>query len=159
MNYPTEAFIESGNGQIAIGNAYLVRTLALTEENRIRTVSVTNRRTDEPIALEFQPCSEEFVVRVLVRRKKTAVIKSSMLSVADILTQEKDGKKILEIRFAPLYALGVHYLLTEVYEIGDKPYMHKYIKLTADAHARIDSIDTEYIPFRATSSRSGAAPI
>ena len=31
MNYPTEAFIESGNGQIAIGNAYLVRTLALTE--------------------------------------------------------------------------------------------------------------------------------
>ena len=145
MNYPTEAFIESGNGQIAIGNAYLVRTLALTEENRIRTVSVTNRRTDEPIALEFQPCSEEFVVRVLVRRKKTAVIKSSMLTVADILTQEKDGKKILEIRFAPLYALGVHYLLTEVYEIGDKPYMHKYIKLTADAHARIDSIDTEYI--------------
>ena len=145
MNYPTEAFIVSGNGQIAIGNAYLVRTLALTEENRIRTLSVTNRRTDAPIALEFQPCSEEFVVRVLVGRRKTAVIKSSMLTVADILTQEKDGKKFLEIRFAPLFALGVHYLLTEVYEIGDKPYMHKSIKLTADAHARIDSIDTEYI--------------
>ncbi len=145
MTYPTEAFIKSGDGQIAIGNAYLVRTFALTQENRIRTVSVTNRRTEEPIALEFQPCSEEFVVRVLVDRKKTAVIKSSTLTVADILSQETDGKKILEIRFAPLHALGVTYLLSEGYEIGDKPYMHKYIKLTADAHARIDSIDTEYI--------------
>ena len=145
MTYPTEAFIKSGDGQIAIGNAYLVRTFALTQKNRIRTVSVTNRRTEEPIALEFQPCSEEFVVRVLVGRKKTAVIKSSTLTVADILSQETDDKKILEIRFAPLHALGVTYLLSEVYEIGDKPYMHKYIKLSADAHARIDSIDTEYI--------------
>ena len=55
MNYPTEAFILTGNGQISIGNAYLVRTLALTEDNRIRTASVTNRRTDTPIDLEFQP--------------------------------------------------------------------------------------------------------
>lgn len=145
MNYPTEAFILTGNGQISIGNAYLVRTLVLTEDNRIRTASVTNRRTDTPIDLEFQPCSEEFAVRVPVGRKKTAVIKSSMLTVADILTEEDNGKKILEIRFAPMFALGVHYLLTEVYEIGDKPYMHKYLKLAADAHAQIDSIDTEYI--------------
>lgn len=145
MNYPTEAFIKSGNGELTIGNAYLVRTFALTEENRIRTVSVTNRRTETPIDLAFQPCSEEFVVRVLLKRKKTAVIKSSMLTVADILAQEIDGKKVLEIRFAPFFALGVNYLLSEVYEIGDKPYMHKYVKLSADAHAQIDSIDTEYI--------------
>lgn len=145
MHYPEEPFIRSGDGKISIGNAYLVRTFSLREDNRIRTESVLNRRTEEPIAVEFQPCSEEFVVRVLVRRKKTAVIKSSMLTVADILSQETDDKKILEIRFAPLHALGVTYLLSEVYEVGSKPYMHKYIKLTADAHARIDSIDTEYI--------------
>lgn len=145
MNYPTEAFILTGNGKISIGNAYLVRTFELTENNRIRTAFITNRRTDKPIDLAFQPCSEEFAVRILIGRKKTAVIKSSMLTVADILTEEADGKKILEIRFSPLTALGMHYLLTEVYEIGDKPYMHKYLKLTTDAHVQIDSIDTEYI--------------
>lgn len=158
MNYPTEPFVRSGNGQIVIGNADIMRTLALTPENKIRTLSVTNRRLAQPLSVDFQPCSEEFVIRILVQRHKTAVIKSSMLTISDILTQEANGKQVLEIRFAPLHALGATYFLSEIYEIDEMPYMHKTVRLATDAWVKIDSIDTEYISLPRDLQQSWSRP-
>ncbi len=147
MNYPNQAFILAEDGKIAVGNAYIVRVFSVSEERKLRTVFICNRRTEKPIDLVFQPCSEEFMIRILVKRKKTAVLKSSMLTVSDILTAEKDGKKTLEIRFAPFHALDVTYLISECIEVrDDAPFLYKYLKIAAsDAQVEMDSIDTEYI--------------
>lgn len=144
MDYPNHAFISAGDGQLAIGNAHLVRTFSLDEEKHLRTVSIQNRRAETELL--FGACSEEFVVRLLTGRKKTAVIKASALRVADILTKETKNGQQLEIRFAPLRALGVTYLLSAVYTATDAPYMYKSLRISAsNDDVRIDSIDTELI--------------
>lgn len=147
MKYPDQAFVLTGDGKICVGNAHIVRVFSVAEGGELRTESICNRRTETPIELAFQPCSEEFVIRILVGRKKTAVLKASMLTVSDILSTETDGKKILEIRFAPLHALGVTYLVSECIEVRESdPFLYKYLKISAsDAQVVIDSIDTEHI--------------
>lgn len=158
MNYPNNKFILAGEGQIALGNAHIVRTFALDEEKHLRTVSVCNRRAETE--LPFGTCSEEFVIRVLTGRKKTAVIKSSALRVADVLTKETDTEKQLEIRFAPLRALGVTYLVSAVYTVSDAPYMYKSLRLSvSDDGVKIDSIDTELISLPHEMQQKWSAPV
>lgn len=158
MNYPNHMFITAGEGKLALGNAHIVRTFELDEEKHFRTVSVQNRRAETELL--FGACSEEFVIRVLTGRKKTAAIKASSLRVADVLTKETDTEKRLEIRFAPLHALGVTYLVSAVYTVTDAPYMYKTLHLSAsDNSARIDSIDTELISLPREMQQKWSAPI
>lgn len=147
MCYPNHAFIEVDDGRITIGNAYILREFSLSQDMEFRTRRICNRRTAKPLDLVFQPCSEEFVLRVLVKRKKTAVLKSSMLKVADILSDDGDGRKTLCIHFAPFRALDVAYLVSERIEVrDDTPFLYKTLQISAsDPDVVIDSIDTEHI--------------
>lgn len=147
MSYPNQAFIEAADGLITIGNAYILREFSLSGDQKIRTQRICNRRIEEDLDLVFQPCSEEFVLRVFTNRKKTAVLKSSMLTVADILTEDKSDRKSLLIHFAPFRALDVTYLISEIIEVRtDAPYLYKTVKISAsDPQVRIDSVDTEHI--------------
>ncbi len=146
MEYPDKAFILAEEGKITVGNAHIVRTLAVDDENHLRTVSILNRRLTPSLRLLFGACSEEFIIRVCTGRRKLALLKSSMLAVSDILTQDAGDEKRLEVRFAPLRAMNVTYLVSVVYTVTDAPYMYKYLKLAvSDGDVKIDTIDTEYI--------------
>lgn len=147
MEYPNTVFIESRQGTIAIGNRYIVRVFSVDEKRHLRTEFVRNRRIEGGLDLEFQPCSEEFVIRVKMKRKKPAALKSSALQVEDICTRSKENCKVLEIRFAPYRVLGVTYTVTETIEATeDKPFLYKTLSLSAsDDRVLIDTIDTEFI--------------
>ncbi len=147
MDFPTKPFIEVGDGKIAIGNAHIVRVFSVSEKQTFRTEYIRNRRVAGGLDLVFQPCSEEFVLRVYTEKKKIAALRCSMLRVSDILTGGSDDTKRLEVRFAPLHALGVGYVVSLVYEVtGDRPYMYKTLCLSStDEDVRVDSIDTELI--------------
>lgn len=158
MDYPNHAFISAGEGQLSIGNAHIVRTFSLDAEKHLRTVSIQNRRAETELL--FGACSEEFVVRLQTGRKKTAAIKASALRVADILTKEADAQKQLEIRFAPLHALGVTYLFSVTYTATDAPYMYKALHIAAsDDRVRIDTIDTELISLPREMQQKWSAPV
>ena len=158
MNYPNNKFILAGEGQIAIGNTHIVRTFSLDAQKHLRTVSVCNRRAETE--LQFGACSEEFVIRILTGRKKTAAIKASALRVADVLTKETETEKQREIRFAPLRALGVTYLISAVYTVTDAPYMYKSLRLSvSDDAVKIDTIDTELISLPHEMQQKWSAPV
>lgn len=158
MDYPNHAFITAGEGKIVFGNAHIVRTFSLDEEKHLRTESVKNRRAKTELL--FGACSEEFVIRVLTGRKKTAAIKASELRVADVLTKESDAQKQLEIRFAPLRALGVTYLISAVYTVTDAPYMYKALHFSvSDDTVKIDTIDTELISLPREMQQKWSAPV
>ncbi len=158
MNYPNNKFILAGEGQIALGNTHIVRTFSLDAQKHLRTVSVCNRRAETELL--FGACSEEFVIRILTGRKKTAAIKASALRVADVLTKETETEKQLEIRFAPLRALGVTYLISAVYTVTDAPYMYKSLRLSvSDDAVKIDTIDTELISLPHEMQQKWSAPV
>ncbi len=158
MEYPNQAFIQAGEGQIVFGNAHIVRTFSLDAEKHLRTVSVYNRRAETELL--FGDCSEEFVIRLAAGRKKTAAIKASALHVTDVLSKETGAEKQLEIRFAPLRALDVTYLISAVYTVTDAPYMYKTLRLSvSDDNVVIDSIDTELISLPREMQQKWSAPV
>ena len=147
MEFPNRPFITVDNGLFAIGNRHIVRVFSVSDKQTFRTEYIRNRRIEGGLDLVFQPCSEEFVLRVYTAKKKIAALKCSALRVADILTNEEGDTKRLEVRFAPLHALGIGYAVTLTYEItGDKPYMYKTLRFSStDDDVRVDTIDTELI--------------
>ena len=112
MEFPNRPFITVDNGLFAIGNRHIVRVFSVSDKQTFRTEYIRNRRIEGGLDLVFQPCSEEFVLRVYTAKKKIAALKCSALRVADILTNEEGDTKRLEVRFAPLHALGVGYAVT-----------------------------------------------
>ncbi len=142
-----EAFVKAGENQVSIGNGSIVRVFELTKDGSFRTSFIRNCRLEEEADLVFGACSEEFVLRFMNGKKKVATLKASMLRVADILANEADGKKRLEIRFEPYKALGVTYTVSLFYEAtNDKPYLYKTLRLaSSDSSVMLDSIDTEFI--------------
>lgn len=142
-----EAFIKAGENQVSIGNGYITRVFEMAKDGSFRTAFIRNRRLEEEADLVFGACSEEFVLRFMNGRKKVATLKASMLRVADILTNEADGTKRLEVRFAPYKALGITYTVSLFYEVtDDKPYLYKTLRLaSSDSSVKLDSIDTEFI--------------
>ena len=147
MEFPSKPFVLAEEGQLALGNAHIARVFSVSEDGVFRTAFIRNRRIPGGLDLPFQPCSEEFVLRVYTEKKKIAALKCSSLRVSDILTGEDGETKRLEVRFAPLQALGVGYVVTLLYEVpGDKPYIYKQLRVAAtDERVRVDSIDTELI--------------
>lgn len=155
MDFPQTVFIASEQGKVAIGNRYIVRAFSVDEARKLRTDFIRNRRIAGGLDLLFQPCSEEFVIRFKVKKKKPAALKSSVLQVADIRTKSKGSCKSLEIRFAPYRVLGVTFTVTETLEAAeDKPFLYKTLSFcTSDDRVVLDSVDTEFIP----SGGSGSA--
>lgn len=147
MDFPQTVFIASEQGKFAIGNRYIVRAFSVDKARKLRTDFIRNRRIAGGLDLVFQPCSEEFVIRFNVKKKKTAALKSSVLQVADIRTKSEDDRKLLEIRFAPYRVLGITFTVTETLEAAeDKPFLYKALSFTAsDDRVILDSVDTEFI--------------
>lgn len=147
MDFPLTPFVLTEDGQVAIGNAHIARVFSVSENGVFRTDYIRNRRIPGGLDLPFHACSEEFVLRVYTEKKKIAALKCSSLRVSDILTSEDGETKRLEVRFAPLQALGIGYVVTLLYEIpGNRPYLYKRLCIAAtDDSVRVDSIDTELI--------------
>ena len=146
-----KAFIRAGENQVSIGNRFLIRTFALSNEGKFCTSWIRNCRTKQPVDLCFQPCSEEFILRFAFPksfgREKIVALRASALQVEDILTSEKQGKQNLEVRFAPYQAFGIQYKIAVRYTVeDDKPYLYKTVLFSvSDPNVVLASIDSEYI--------------
>ena len=140
------AFFE--DNVVTIGNDYIERRFS-TENNRLITTEIINKRTETEKTIKFKPSSAEFIVAF--KNKKlfgytTAFVSSNNLEIENINV----FKHRVEFVFKPCIFNGAKISFIETVQIEDNNhYMHKYIEMVVDPEKQnlitVDYIDCEHI--------------
>lgn len=142
------AFIE--DNRVVIGNDFIERRFD-TEDNKVITTEIVNKRTDGNISLKLKKGSAEFYVGF--RKKKMIGETTEFISSNDLtLDTVNVFKRHLEFVFKPYVYSGARITFVLNVEIEDeKHYMRKYIDMMIDPSEQdrvtLDYIDCEHMIF------------
>lgn len=142
------AYVYFENDTAIIGNDYIERRFS-TENNRLVTTEIVNKRIDGKKVLKFRPFSAEFFIAF--KRKKLFGYATDFLSSNELEIENVNVlKRRVEFVFKPYTYSGARITFIMSVEIEDNNhYMHKYIEMMVDPDRQhlitIDYIDCEHI--------------
>ncbi len=146
----SQAYVYFENDTAVIGNDYIERRFS-TENNKLSTVEIINKRVEGTISLKLKSFSAEFFVGF--KRKKAFGYTTDFMSSNDLEVQNVNVlKRRVEFVFKPYIYNGARITFIMSVEIGDSQhYMHKYIEMMVDPERQhlvtVDCIDCEHICF------------
>ena len=138
------------DNSVVIGNDFIERRFS-TENNRLITTEIINKRTETEKSIKFKPSSAEFIVAFKIKKfigYSTAFLSSNNLEIENVNV----FKHRVEFVFKPCVFNGAKISFIETVQIEENHhYMHKYIEMVvAPEHQHlitIDYIDCEHILF------------
>ena len=136
------------NNTAIIGNDYIERRFS-TENNKLVTTEIINKRVEGSKTLRCQKFSAEFFIAF--KRKKVFGFATDFLSSNDLILDNVNVfKRRVEFIFKPYAYNGARITFIINVEVEDnKHYMHKYIEMMVDSDRQhlvtIDYIDCEHI--------------
>lgn len=136
------------NNAVVIGNDYIERRFS-TENNKLVTTEIINKRIDGNKTLNFKKFSAEFFIAF--KRKKFLGFTTDFLSSNELtLDNVNVFKRRVEFIFKPYAYNGARITFIVNVEVeDDNHYMHKYIEMMVDSDRQhlitIDYIDCEHI--------------
>lgn len=136
------------DNKIFIGNDFIERRF-ITENDRLRTEEIVNKRIGDGLSLKLTDFSAEFFIGLKTKtlfREKTVFLSSNELTLNNV----NIFKNRVEFIFKPYAVSGAKISFILNIEVDDEsPYMSKYIEMMVDEHYQqnitVDYIDLEHL--------------